>query len=139
MERNDTQKTLATWFNFKFRLLIGGIVVGLLSGSVVVLFRFVLEESLERVLEFYHYQLRHMWIVPLWFVILVIVGWVTGMTVKKQPAISGSGIPQVKAVLQNKLNMNWWKALTAKFLGVPLVLVPVCPWEEKVLLFKSGL
>ncbi|MCF2719645.1 MULTISPECIES: ClC family H(+)/Cl(-) exchange transporter [unclassified Paenibacillus] len=117
MERNDTQKTLATWFNFKFRLLIGGIVVGLLSGSVVVLFRFVLEEALERVLEFYHYQLRHMWIVPLWFVILVIVGWATGMTVKKQPAISGSGIPQVKAVLQNKLHMNWWKALTAKFLG----------------------
>ncbi|ULO05644.1 ClC family H(+)/Cl(-) exchange transporter [Paenibacillus sp. 19GGS1-52] len=117
MNENHTRKLLDNWFNFKFRLLAGGIAVGVLSGFVVVLFRFVLEELLDNVLIFYHYQLQHIWIIPLWMILLVIAGWVTGVLVKKQPAISGSGIPQVKAVLQNKLQMNWWKAVSAKFLG----------------------
>ncbi|WNS44141.1 ClC family H(+)/Cl(-) exchange transporter [Paenibacillus sp. MMS20-IR301] len=117
MKENHTRKLLDTWFNFKFRLLTGGIAVGVFSGSVVVLFRFVLEYVLELVLGFYRYQLDHVWAIPLWLVVLVSAGWITGILVKKQPAISGSGIPQVKAVLQNKLEMNWWQAVSAKFIG----------------------
>lgn len=117
MKENHTRKLLSTWFDFKFKLLAGGIVVGLLSGSVVVLFRFVLEYALEHVLEFYQYQLEHLWLIPLWLILLVFTGWGTGRLVKYQPAISGSGIPQVKAVLQNRLEMNWWKALITKFAG----------------------
>ncbi|WP_019911735.1 ClC family H(+)/Cl(-) exchange transporter [Paenibacillus sp. HW567] len=117
MNENHTHKLLNTWFDFKFRLLAGGIAVGVLSGSVVVLFRYVLEANLENVLRFYHYQLEHPWLIPLWLIVLVLAGWGTGILVKMQPAISGSGIPQVKAVLQNKLEMNWWKAVSAKFVG----------------------
>ncbi|WP_342561077.1 ClC family H(+)/Cl(-) exchange transporter [Paenibacillus sp. FSL R7-0345] len=117
MNENDTRKSLNIWFDFKFRLLAGGIAVGVLSGVVVVFFRFVLEYVLEQVLIFYRYQLNHLWIIPLWFIVLIVSGWATGMLVKKQPAISGSGIPQVKAVLQNKLEVNWWKAVSAKFIG----------------------
>lgn len=117
MNENHTRKLLDTWFDFKFRLLAGGIAVGLLSGIVVVMFRFILEYALEHVLVFYHYQLEHLWLVPIWLILLAIAGWCTGMLVKYQPAISGSGIPQVKATLQNKLEMNWWKAVIAKFAG----------------------
>lgn len=117
MDENHTGKLLSTWFDFKFRLLAGGIAVGLLSGSAVVLFRFTLEYALEHVLVLYRYQLEHLWLVPLWLVVLAAAGWVTGMLVKLQPAISGSGIPQVKAVLQNRMEMNWWKSVLAKFSG----------------------
>lgn len=117
MNKNQTHRLLDTWFDFKFRLVAGGIAVGVLSGIVVVLFRFVLEYALEHVLIFYRYQLEHLWLIPLWVIALVLTGWVTGIISKRQPSIAGSGIPQVKAVLQNKLEMNWWKAVSAKFLG----------------------
>ncbi|WP_341347649.1 ClC family H(+)/Cl(-) exchange transporter [Paenibacillus sp. FSL H3-0469] len=117
MNQHSIRKQLDTWFDFKFRLLAGGIAVGILSGTVVVMFRFVLEESLKQSLIFYQYQRNHLWAVPFWLAVLVLAGWCTGMLVKKQPGISGSGIPQVKAVLQHRLQLNWWKAVTAKFVG----------------------
>ncbi|QSF46634.1 ClC family H(+)/Cl(-) exchange transporter [Paenibacillus tianjinensis] len=117
MSQHSIRRLLDTWFDFKFRLLAGGIAVGVLSGTVVVLFRFVLEEALKQSLVFYQYQKNHMWLVPVWLAVLVIAGWGTGMLVKKQPGISGSGIPQVKAVLQNRMELTWWKALSAKFVG----------------------
>lgn len=117
MNQHSIRRLLDTWFDFKFRLLAGGIAVGVLSGTIVVLFRFVLEEALEQSLVFYQYQRSHLWLVPAWLAILILAGWCTGMLVKKQPGISGSGIPQVKAVLQNRLDLTWWKAVSAKFIG----------------------
>ncbi|WP_379152401.1 ClC family H(+)/Cl(-) exchange transporter [Paenibacillus sp. sgz5001063] len=117
MNQHSIRRLLDTWFDFKFRLLAGGIAVGILSGTVVVMFRYVLEEALKQSLVFYQYQRNHLWVVPGWLAILILSGWCTGMLVKKQPGISGSGIPQVKAVLQNRLQLNWWKAVTSKFFG----------------------
>lgn len=117
MNQHSIRRLLDTWFNFKFRLLAGGIAVGVLSGTLVVGFRFVLEEALKQSLVFYEYQRSHIWLVPAWLMIMIVAGWGTGILVKKQPGISGSGIPQVKAVLQNRLELTWWKAVSAKFIG----------------------
>ncbi|MGG6313381.1 ClC family H(+)/Cl(-) exchange transporter [Paenibacillus macerans] len=108
---------LSVWFNFKFRLLAGGIVVGLLAGIVVVLYRYALEGILAGVLSLYGYMVHHIWLIPFWVLFLSAAGWITGKLVTGQPMISGSGIPQVKGVLQNKLQMNWWKTVAAKFVG----------------------
>ncbi|WP_082673146.1 ClC family H(+)/Cl(-) exchange transporter [Paenibacillus senegalimassiliensis] len=117
MHEHETPRLLSLWFNFKFRLLAGGALVGLAAGIVVVLYRFVLEEVLSVVLEWYGYLQHHLWLVPLWLLALSLAGWITGKLVVWQPMISGSGIPQVKGILQNKLQMNWWKGLIAKFIG----------------------
>lgn len=117
MNENTTRQTLNVWFNFKFRLLAGGILVGLLAGIVVVMYRFVLEELLDMVLGLYTFLTHHIMLIPAWILVLVVIGWVTGQLGKKQPMISGSGIPQVKGILQSKLQINWWKALIAKFVG----------------------
>lgn len=117
MHENETPNLLSLWFNFKFRLLVGGALVGLTAGIVVVLYRFVLEEVLGLVLQWYGYLQQHLWYIPLWLLVLALAGWITGKLVAWQPMISGSGIPQVKGILQNKLQMNWWKGLIAKFIG----------------------
>lgn len=117
MSEHETPRLLSLWFNFKFRLLAGGALVGLAAGIVVVLYRFVLEEVLSVVLGWYGYLQHHLWLVPLWLLALSLAGWITGKLVVWQPMISGSGIPQVKGILQNKLQMNWWKGLIAKFIG----------------------
>ena len=36
---------------------------------------------------------------------------------KKEPMISGSGIPQVEGILTRKLKMNWLRVLFYKFVG----------------------
>lgn len=43
MYENTTRQTLNVWFNFKFRLLAGGILVGLLAGIVVRQKKIILE------------------------------------------------------------------------------------------------
>lgn len=117
-EETHTSKTLNSWFNFKFRLLAGGLIVGLLGGGVAVLYRFVLEKLLGRSLAFYSYERHHLWFIPLSLLVLAGAGWVTGMLVKQYPITSGSGIPQVKGIVQSSLAMrSTWRALLAKFAG----------------------
>ena len=50
-------------------------------------------------------------------VILAILGALVGFMVRREPMISGSGIPQVEGELIGKLKMNWLKILIYKFLG----------------------
>lgn len=116
-QESHTGSVLASWFNFKFRLLAGGVAVGLLSGAAVVLYRYSLETALSAAHSVYSFERTHVWLIPLWFIVLILGGWVTGLLVKKHPMIAGSGIPQVKGVLKGKLEMNWWRIFLAKFAG----------------------
>lgn len=117
MSRNNTKSILSSWLDSKFRLITEGILVGLLAGMIVVGYRFVLEWTLSWTKDMYAYQREHIWLIPVWVVVLIAGGLATGFMVKKQPVISGSGIPQVKGILQNKLSMNWWKVIIGKFAG----------------------
>ncbi len=55
--------------------------------------------------------------VGVWFFILFTLACIVGWLVKKEPFISGSGIPQVEGEMAGKLNQVWWRVLPAKFLG----------------------
>ncbi len=115
--KNTTRNTLDAWFNFKFKLLVYGAAVGLFAGIVVVLYRFALERGLEASLLFYAYARLHLWLLLPALIVLGLLGWATGILVTRQPSISGSGIPQVKGVVQGRAEMNGWKAVLAKFVG----------------------
>ena len=53
----------------------------------------------------------------LWIAALVLMAVVTGLLVRWEPMISGSGIPQLKGEMEGKLKQNWHRILPAKFLG----------------------
>lgn len=100
------------------RLFIRGILVGLLAGTIVVLFRLSLEQA-GRMLNRLYTVLPSVnpWYTVLWIAILMLIAGVIGALVKRYPIISGSGIPQVKAVVMNQADMKWLPTVVWKFIG----------------------
>ena len=117
MIKNDTINTLRKWHDFRLKIIIEGMIVGLFAGILVVCYRYLLQKSFEFSQNMYSFQLKHYWMIPIWFIGLIIGGWFVGKLVKKEPMISGSGIPQIEGILSDKLYMNWWKVILGKFLG----------------------
>ncbi|MDO5414426.1 MAG: ClC family H(+)/Cl(-) exchange transporter [Bacillota bacterium] len=99
-------------------ILIGeGVLVGIVAGLVVLLYRVALEYAghwLTKVLEFTGQSIAYM---AMWFAVLLIMAWIVSRLVKFEPMISGSGIPQLKGEMTGKFDQCWWKVLIAKFVG----------------------
>lgn len=110
--------------NEKARLTLEGILVGIISGIIVSMFRWSIAHSLK----FYqglYVTARHNWLLVVGLLIVVIaIGLFTGYLIKKEPNISGSGIPQVEAQLGGEMQLNWWSILWRKFVGGILSIGP---------------
>ncbi|OPJ64427.1 ClC family H(+)/Cl(-) exchange transporter [Clostridium oryzae] len=116
-DKCDIYNTLFHWSSLKLKLVIEGIAVGLITGLIVVLYRFLLEKSVIFIDNIYIALKSQYWLIPLWVFVLVLIGYGVGRLVKNEPMISGSGIPQVEGVLTRKLEMVWWKVILGKFFG----------------------
>lgn len=53
----------------------------------------------------------------LFLISFILMGVFADFCLKREPNISGSGIPQVSGQLKGKLNFNWFKVLFYKFIG----------------------
>lgn len=117
INKHNTYNTLFHWHSFRLKLVFEGIGVGIITGLLVVLYRYALERAGVFIAEVY----RALWInpmlIPVWIGALIIIGYIVGLLVKHEPMISGSGIPQVEGVLLRKLDMIWWKVIIGKFIG----------------------
>lgn len=98
-------------------LIIRGVEVGVTAGLVAVLYRYLLsfaESSLMRVLGFVKGNpLR----IVLWLVILAFLGYVVSLIIKREPIVSGSGIPQINGEIKGYFDPSWWKTILGKFAG----------------------
>lgn len=111
----------------RLRFVLLGLLVGLMSGTVVSLFRYCIEIGL-------HYSrlvYRYLRIAPfVWWEWALLIGINLGLALivarllKREPYISGSGIPQVEGQLAGELEMHWWSILWRKFIGGILALGP---------------
>ncbi len=103
---------------FRVRLFFEGILIGLATGSIVVLFRYILQQSSFWLERLYAYLGGHeYWWTLLWIVVLSIIALLLDKIVKLEPMISGSGIPQVKGTVMRQLNLKWARVLWWKFIG----------------------
>ncbi|MEN6391552.1 MAG: ClC family H(+)/Cl(-) exchange transporter [Syntrophomonas sp.] len=103
---------------FRVRLFFEGILTGLITGTVVVLFRYILQQASAWLERLYAYLGTHSYLwTGLWVLTLVIIALAISKIVEAEPMISGSGIPQVKGVVLRQLSMNWLKVLVYKFWG----------------------
>jgi H+/Cl- antiporter ClcA len=116
-DKNDTYNTLSHWQNFRIKIMLEGIIVGVFSGFLVVFYRIVLEkaEALRSII--FNSNIDKYKLIPLWFIVLIAAAYIVGILIKGEPLISGSGIPQVEAVLQRKISMNWLSVIINKFIG----------------------
>ena len=104
------------------RLLVQSILVGILTGAVVGIFRFGIEKTSSFWLKLFSMAHQN----PVWFLALIIgfiaVAVIAGYFVKQQPHVGGSGIPEVKLELQGKLSVKWFPILWRKLIGGILVI-----------------
>lgn len=116
-EKKDISYTIRRSSEFPVVMIGEGILVGAAAGGIVLLYRICLNYAsswMNRILEACKGQPARM---ALWIAALVLMAVVTGLLVRWEPMISGSGIPQLKGEMEGKLKQNWHRILPAKFLG----------------------
>jgi H+/Cl- antiporter ClcA len=115
--KQNTYNTLFHWHSFRLKLVCEGIGIGILTGLLVVLYRYSLEKAGILLNDIYKTIFINPIVIIPWIVALIVIGYIVGRMVKYEPMISGSGIPQVEGVLLRKLDMTWWKVIFGKFIG----------------------
>lgn len=114
-------KGTKTDFHFSISSIMGfvwrGILVGIVSGSIVSLFRLMIEHLFEFVLECYKNAHQR----PIYLILIALLGVLSsvfvGYLIKSDSNIKGSGIPHVEGELKGILHPSWWSVLWKKFLG----------------------
>ncbi len=114
---NKTTHTLNHWYTLDLKVILEGILVGFLSGIVIVLYRLCLSHADDLREKLYGAMEGQTGYIFIWFLFLVLVGLLLGWLIKKYPMIKGSGIPQIKGFLVRQLDINWLKELILKFIG----------------------
>lgn len=120
---SSTHKLLHSWYNFRIKIILEGIMVGVFSGLAVVFYRYLVEKAINFSKGIYAFQTHNKWFIPIWVILMIINGLIIGFIVKREPMSSGSGIPQVEGVLLRELSMNWFKVIIYKFLGGVLSII----------------
>ena len=83
----------------KIALVLKSLIVGIITSLVVILYRFALSYAEKIAFNIYEYISKNKWAIPLWFLILFSIAYIVGKLMDKEPYISGSGIPQIKAIM----------------------------------------
>ncbi|MBR4907798.1 MAG: hypothetical protein IKZ43_02155, partial [Acidaminococcaceae bacterium] len=111
----STYRSLNNWNSFQFKLFWEGIVVGIFSGLVVSLFRFLLSKAEDfRVAVYAQLTQLPVEFTAGWFSVLLAVGGILCWLTRHEPMAGGSGIPQVKGVILGLMRMNWFRILWVK-------------------------
>lgn len=101
----------------KYRILAESLLVGLLVGLVIVMHRLILSNVFSLFKKFYNMGRENFIYIPLIFAVLIFLGYIIGKSVKLDPMITGSGIPQVEGILLRKLKQKWYSVLVLKFVS----------------------
>ena len=112
-----TAKALHTPHHQRARLLWGGVIVGLVAGVIISLYRLGIQAVagvFRPLVERGHASWPDALLALAAFAGM---GIVASLLLKWEPNISGSGIPQIMAQLSGRLDTKWYRVLTLKFLG----------------------
>lgn len=101
----------------KYKIVAESLVVGLLVGLVIVSHRLILSKVFSLFNKFYSMGREDALYIPIIFAVLILLGYIVGKSVKVEPMITGSGIPQVEGILLRKLKQKWYSVLILKFVG----------------------
>lgn len=107
---------------FSLRLLLEGLAVGLGAGISISVFRYLLAGS-EILRPVIYHNLREVladgqwqWL-ALYILSFIIIAYLLKLIVAREPMCTGSGIPQIKGILQGDMSMDWFSVLWSKIIG----------------------
>lgn len=115
--KNDVSSTIKRAERFQVILIGEGLLVGLVAGFFVMLYRIVLEYASEILAWCLEFIGKDPVKIAGWFGILLVLAWIVAKLVSYEPMISGSGIPQLEGEMIGKIDQRWWRILPAKFVG----------------------
>jgi len=122
MKIGQIRREMESRKGLKTRLIMEGLGVGTATGTVILLSRIAISK-----LQVY-FRAGYAWGTGSWphaaaiLAGLAALGLLSGLMVKKEPLISGSGIPQVEGQLAGKIRPCWYRVLFYKFFGGLLTL-----------------
>jgi len=99
-----------------------GLGVGVVTGALVLLSRVLISRFNLYFVKLYSWGKDVWWHAVLILMVLAVLGVVSGLIVKREPLVSGSGIPQVEGQLAGKIHPKWYRVLFYKFFGGLLTL-----------------
>ncbi|MCJ7665808.1 MAG: hypothetical protein MUO59_03630 [Actinobacteria bacterium] len=97
--KNNTVNTLKHWYSFRLKLIFEGILIGSVTGLIVVFFRLAIKRIEETTMGITSFFETRLWLYPVFFIVLILIGLLIGVLIKKEPLIRGSGIPQIEGLL----------------------------------------
>ena len=95
--KKDTSNTIKRAQRFPVILIGEGLLVGAVSGLVVMFYRIALTYAGEWLNEILAFIKGHPLRILVWFAVLILLALIVGRLVKWEPMISGSGIPRWRA------------------------------------------
>lgn len=103
--------------DLKYRLILEGILVGLITGVIVSLFRLILSKIESYRMDAIGFFSSSVLLKIAGILVIVILVYVSAFISKKEPLVAGSGIPQVKGEALGKIKSKWYSVLVYKFIG----------------------
>lgn len=122
MELEQIQREMGSRKGLKSRLVFEGLGVGAVTGGVVLASRVLISYLNVYFQKLYTWGKSAWWHFALILLLLAALGLLAGFIVKREPLISGSGIPQVEGQLAGKIHPKWHRVLFYKFFGGLLTL-----------------
>ncbi|WP_303237494.1 ClC family H(+)/Cl(-) exchange transporter [uncultured Bilophila sp.] len=104
------------------RLIVQAAFVGGCTGGVIGVFRWLYDHGNARIVAALRHGADNLTTALIVFGTLILLALVVGQLVRKEPLISGSGIPQMELALAGLLPFPWLRIVTAKFVGTLLSL-----------------
>ncbi|MGL5821208.1 MAG: ClC family H(+)/Cl(-) exchange transporter [Sarcina sp.] len=115
---NKISKMYNILSEIKLRIVLQSIIVGLIAGLIISLYRLTLDHVMKYTYETYAYISYHKWYILAVVAVLVIVAIIVGSMVEDESMISGSGIPQIEGILTGYFKEpNPIKVIIYKFVG----------------------
>lgn len=103
--------------NIKYRLIRDSLIIGAITGVIIVMYRIGAAWLGEIFNGIYASSGRNIHLIPFIFAGLILTSLVVSEFVKREPMISGSGIPQLEGILSRRLSINRIRVLIYKFIG----------------------
>lgn len=116
------RRPLSTTINSR---LIRAIAVGLVTGLIVSVFRWIIDQTMQLLYHIYPQMAANPLLILPYILLMVGIAFVLGkITAPYLNQVIGSGVPQIEAIFLNKNKMPWWSILWRKFVGG---LLAICP------------
>jgi len=120
--KSITLNTLMNWEKFRKTIIAESIIIGFAVGLVITILRYILEKLSIVIIRVYQIIHTNFYFFIIWIIFLLLLGLLLGIIIKKEPMISGSGIPQVEGIIIGYIKINWLRVLILKFVGTILAI-----------------